>query len=54
MADGPSAARHATQRELAEADSHVPLHEVDPPVGGERRLMTLRHNLGGPGAGYTV
>lgn len=37
-----------------EPDSHCPLHEVDPPVGGERRIMTLRHNLGGAGAGYTV
>ena len=37
-----------------EPDSQCPLHEVDPPVEGERRIMTLRHNLGGAGAGYTV
>jgi hypothetical protein len=37
-----------------EPDSECPLHEVDPPVEGERRIMTLRHNLGGAGAGYTV
>jgi len=36
------------------ADSQCPLHEVDPPVEGERRIMTLRHNLGGAGTGYTV
>lgn len=37
-----------------EPDSQCPLHEVGPPVEGERRIMTLRHNLGGAGAGYTV
>ncbi len=37
-----------------EPDSQCPLHEVDPPVEGERRIMTLRHNLGGAGAGYAV
>ncbi len=37
-----------------EPDSQCPLHEVDPPVIGERGIMTLRHNLGGAGAGYTV
>lgn len=31
-----------------------PVHEVDPPAGGERLIMTLRHNSRGPGGGYHV
>ncbi len=31
-----------------------PVHEVDPPVGGDRMIMTLRHNSRGSGGGYDV
>lgn len=34
------------------ADSLCPVHEVESPRLGERMTMTLRHNLGGPGADY--
>lgn len=34
------------------ADSLCPLHEVESPRMGDRMTMTLRHNLGGPGADY--
>lgn len=33
-------------------DSLCPVHEVESPSGGDRMTMTLRHNLGGPGADY--
>jgi hypothetical protein len=31
-----------------------PVHEVDPPIGGDRMIMTLRHNSRGSGGGYDV
>jgi hypothetical protein len=31
-----------------------PVHEVDPPVNGDRLIMTLRHNSRGAGGGYDV
>ncbi|HTU38454.1 MAG TPA: hypothetical protein VMF35_10565 [Acidimicrobiales bacterium] len=33
---------------------HGPVHEVDPPVDGDRLIMTLRHNSRGAGGGYDV
>jgi len=33
-------------------ESLCPVHEVESPRRGERLRMTLRHNLGGPGADY--
>lgn len=36
------------------SDSACPVHEALPPPVGERGIMTFRHNLGGPGAGYTI
>lgn len=29
-----------------------PVHEVEPPAGQDRMIMTFRHNRGGPGAAY--
>ncbi len=36
------------------ADSRGPLHEVEPPIEGERIIMTLRHNTRGAGGGYDL
>lgn len=36
------------------AASLCPLHEVDPPLCGERMIMTFRRNSAGAGAGYAV
>ena len=35
-----------------EDDSRCPVHSVGPPVGGDRMILTLRHNKGGAGADY--
>lgn len=34
------------------SDSFCPVHDVRSPRVGDRMTMTLRHNLGGPGADY--
>ena len=33
-------------------DTRCPVHSVGPPVGGDRMILTLRHNRGGAGADY--
>jgi hypothetical protein len=33
-------------------ETRCPVHVVGPPVGGNRMIMTLRHNKGGAGADY--
>lgn len=33
-------------------ETRCPVHAVAPPVGGDRMILTLRHNKGGAGADY--
>jgi hypothetical protein len=33
-------------------ETRCPVHVVGPPVGGDRMILTLRHNTGGAGAAY--
>ena len=36
------------------SDSTCPVREVDPPMKGDRSILTFRSNRNGPGGGYTV